>query len=264
MNTALKTAATKLAREKAKVKREALELAMLQHIRAVKLDAGCVQQHRFHAERQWRFDFAWPVRRVALEVDGGTWTGGRHTRGDGYAEDCVKVNTAVIAGWRVLRATSDQVKSGEAVGWLEAILRPRPVSVLSALDEVGPGKLAHEKDKPVRSPTYLANVRKIGVCARCGRTDRPIEAAHSNRCGKGKSMKAGDNYTAPLCADVNDGSGVRGCHWLFDNYKLGSPDEQHEMSKPWIEKTYSQLKWQGQVPMNVPRPVFEQFAGETA
>lgn len=259
MTTALKTATSKLAREQAKAKREALELAAFQQIRAVKLDASCVRQFKFHPVRKWAFDFAWPQRKVALEVDGGVHTGGRHTRGAGFTEDCVKANTALIMGWRVLRATGDQVKSGQALEWLEALLLPRPVpSMLAALDEAeGGGKLAHEKDNPVRSPAYLARVRKLPKCARCGREDRGNDAAHRNR-GKGLGMKAGDNYSMPLCRDDLSGSGEeRGCHWLFDNYKLGTPDEQDEMCKPWVLSTYDTLKRQGQVPMNVPRPTFK-------
>lgn len=31
-----------------------------------------VREHRFHPTRRWRFDFAWPDEKVALEVEGGT------------------------------------------------------------------------------------------------------------------------------------------------------------------------------------------------
>ena len=30
-----------------------------------------VAEHRFHETRRWRFDFAWPDHRVALEIAGG-------------------------------------------------------------------------------------------------------------------------------------------------------------------------------------------------
>lgn len=68
--------------------------------------------------RQFRFDFRVrpPVGSLILvEVEGGTWTGGRHTRGGGYESDCVKYNEAVIAGYRLLRFTTAQVKSGFAI-----------------------------------------------------------------------------------------------------------------------------------------------------
>ena len=111
------TPADTLKREQARAKREALELTMLQQIQALKLDAGMVREHRFDAVRGWRFDFAFPATKWALEVEGGTWSGGRHTRGKGYEEDCSKYAAATLAGWRVLRATSGQVKDGTALRW---------------------------------------------------------------------------------------------------------------------------------------------------
>lgn len=65
-------------------------------------------------KRRWRFDIAFPAEMLAVEVEGGTWTRGRHTRGSGYEKDCEKYNTAVLLGWRVLRFTSGQVWSGYA------------------------------------------------------------------------------------------------------------------------------------------------------
>ena len=40
-----------------------------------------VAQHKFHPVRRWRFDLAWPANMLAIEVDGGIWSNGRHTRG---------------------------------------------------------------------------------------------------------------------------------------------------------------------------------------
>lgn len=62
-----------------------------------------VEEHRFHPTRKWRFDFAWPSHQVAVEVEGGAFSGGRHTRGMGFVADCEKYNAAVLAGWLVLR-----------------------------------------------------------------------------------------------------------------------------------------------------------------
>lgn len=53
--------------------------------------------------RHWRFDWAWVRERVALEIDGGVWIGGRHTSGAGFLEDMKKLNEAAILGWAVLR-----------------------------------------------------------------------------------------------------------------------------------------------------------------
>lgn len=68
----------------------------------------------FAPPRKFRFDFCWPEHKLALEQDGGVWTGGRHTRPKGYLRDMEKLNLAVLLGWRVLRCTPEQMNSGEA------------------------------------------------------------------------------------------------------------------------------------------------------
>jgi hypothetical protein len=72
--------------------------------------------------QDWRFDLCWPSQKVACEVDGGGWTGGRHSRGVGMESDCAKLSTAVVLGWRVLRVTPKHVKSGQAYTWVCACL----------------------------------------------------------------------------------------------------------------------------------------------
>lgn len=57
------------------------------------------REYRFSPPRKWRFDFAWPHVRVFLELEGGTFSGGRHTRGSGFARDCDKYNSATLQGW---------------------------------------------------------------------------------------------------------------------------------------------------------------------
>jgi len=66
-------------------------------------------EHRFHPTRKWRFDYAWPDKMVALELEGGLWARGRHTRGGGYIADMAKYNAATEAGWRVLRYAPNAV-----------------------------------------------------------------------------------------------------------------------------------------------------------
>lgn len=59
--------------------------------------------------RRWRFDFAHLDSRVAIEIEGGTWTNGAHSRGKHFAEDCEKYNAAVRSGWRVFRLTGEMI-----------------------------------------------------------------------------------------------------------------------------------------------------------
>ena len=64
-----------------------------------------VAEYQFTATRKWRFDRAWPEQRVAVELEGGVWSNGRHTRPAGYEADCQKYNAATALGWRVFRFT---------------------------------------------------------------------------------------------------------------------------------------------------------------
>lgn len=84
------------------------------HVRASDLPAPA-REYQFDTARRWRFDFAWPDAMIAVEVEGGTHAGGRHTRGDGYARDCEKYNAAALAGWRLLRFPGEHVRSGVAI-----------------------------------------------------------------------------------------------------------------------------------------------------
>lgn len=64
-----------------------------------------VSEYQFDDTRRWRFDFAWPKVKVAVEIEGGTYLNGRHVRPKGYQEDCYKYNRALELGWKVLRYT---------------------------------------------------------------------------------------------------------------------------------------------------------------
>jgi very-short-patch-repair endonuclease len=67
------------------------------------------KEYRFCPERRWRFDYAYPDVKIAIEQEGGAYSGGRHTRGSGFIKDMEKYNKAVMLGWRVLRYTPDQM-----------------------------------------------------------------------------------------------------------------------------------------------------------
>lgn len=84
------------------------------------------REFRFAKEmgRDWRFDFAWPLYHVAVEIEGGTKNGGRHVRPAGFEADCEKYAEAALAGWIVLRVTADQVHDNRALRWLERALHP--------------------------------------------------------------------------------------------------------------------------------------------
>ena len=72
----------------------------------------------FHPIRKWRFDFAWPAIKLAVEVEGR-----RHLTYAGFIEDCDKYNTATKMGWRVLRYVPARVTRGDAINDVLEVLR---------------------------------------------------------------------------------------------------------------------------------------------
>lgn len=76
-----------------------------------------VAEYQFHHTRKWRFDFAIPSVKVAVEIDGGCWSGGRHSRGHGQINDMEKGNAACILGWRVLHFTPQQLAQVAPAVW---------------------------------------------------------------------------------------------------------------------------------------------------
>ena len=73
--------------------------------------------------RRYRFDFAWPIHRLSVEVQGGIFLPkGAHTSGVGVTRDCEKGALAMLAGYRPLSVTGEHVRSGRALAWIEALL----------------------------------------------------------------------------------------------------------------------------------------------
>jgi len=75
-------------------------------------------------ERKWRFDFAWPAAKIAVEIEGGVHEGagrGRHMRQLGFTDDCVKYGEAALLGWRVLRLTPPMIQPALLERIVEAI-----------------------------------------------------------------------------------------------------------------------------------------------
>ena len=102
------------------------EARLALHIKALRL-AEPVREFAFAAPaRKWRFDFAWPDGKLAVEVEGGTRFGlSRHSRGAGFDKDAEKYNEAAIRGWTVLRFSAAMVLSGEAVRVIQRALIAR-------------------------------------------------------------------------------------------------------------------------------------------
>jgi len=87
-----------------------------------------VREFRFVPPRRWRFDFAFPNRKVAVEIEGLVSKWNRHEQGhhqttEGYRSDCEKYREASKLGWLVLRYTGQE-------------LVQRPVQIVEEVVEV--------------------------------------------------------------------------------------------------------------------------------
>ena len=97
------------------------------------------REYRFAPPRRWRADFAvghafqvfdaedgdraigvHPA--ILVEIDGGGFIAGRHSRGLGMEHDCEKASAAAILGYRVIRVTPSQVEDGRALEWVQQAL----------------------------------------------------------------------------------------------------------------------------------------------
>lgn len=96
---------TKPVKKRGKSKLEAKFLLMWRAVGGAQL----ASEHRFHPTRRWRLDFAHTGCKVAIELEGGVWSGGRHTRGSGFVGDCEKYNAATLLGWRLFRLATGMV-----------------------------------------------------------------------------------------------------------------------------------------------------------
>ena len=88
---------------------------------------GVRQRLRVADMRDWRFDFALPARRIAVEVEGGAWLserGGksRHTTGAGFAADLRKYDAAARLGWYVYRCDPSMIRTGQALDTINQLL----------------------------------------------------------------------------------------------------------------------------------------------
>ncbi|MGF6444373.1 hypothetical protein [Paraburkholderia youngii] len=123
MSIVTHTGRTKPAPGRAESRRapSAIEEEFALHVRADKLPPP-VREYQFDPARKWRFDFCWPERRLAIEVEGGIHSGGRHTRGTGFEQDARKYLAATLAGWSVVRVTGKMVRDGSAIAAVHELL----------------------------------------------------------------------------------------------------------------------------------------------
>lgn len=77
------------------------------------------EEYKFHPTRRWRFDYAIVELKIAIEVEGGVWTRGRHINPTGFLKDMEKYNTATSMGWSIIRVVPNEMLCGNFLNMLD-------------------------------------------------------------------------------------------------------------------------------------------------
>jgi len=125
------------------MKKSHLEEKFLLVVKALDLPSP-EQEHRFHPTRRWRLDFAWPELKVGVEINGGIWVNGGHSRGSGVTKDIEKSNEAKRLGWTIYTFTDKHLKDLDYINTYLSFLG-------SAFNAKGKPKNLHEVP-PVKKP----------------------------------------------------------------------------------------------------------------
>jgi very-short-patch-repair endonuclease len=99
----------------------ALEEAFLAAVREARIPMP-EREYRFCPTRKFRFDFAWPRQKIAVEVQGAIWRKGAHSSGVGLQRDYEKYNLAQLLGWKLLQFEARAIRSGIALNTLKQAL----------------------------------------------------------------------------------------------------------------------------------------------
>ena len=105
--------------------------------------------------------------------------------------------------------------------------------------------ISFPKQLYIRSKALLQACRLI-PCQHCGSDDGTVVAAHSNwGCGKGRSIKASDQFVASLCFE---------CHSALDQGRLTTKEQRQQAWFSAHIHTVRELLDRGLWPKSVPVP----------
>ena len=85
----------------------------------------CIKEYKFYPTRKWRFDYSIVELKIAIEVEGGVYTQGRHTRGKGFVNDMEKYNNAACEGWLLIRVVPSKLMSADTLDFVRRAIKQR-------------------------------------------------------------------------------------------------------------------------------------------
>ena len=75
-----------------------------------------IAEYKFHPERKWRIDYFINGKiKLAIEIEGGIWTSGRHTRPAGFIADMEKYNAMTELGIYLYRLSYVNMCNAETI-----------------------------------------------------------------------------------------------------------------------------------------------------
>ena len=104
-------------------KQKMVEINALFQIKLMGLGIAYQTEYRFEPKRRWRSDYFFPSANLALEIEGGIYTNGAHTRGKHYESDMEKYNAMTLAGIKLLRYTPDQLNQPTTINNILALCK---------------------------------------------------------------------------------------------------------------------------------------------
>lgn len=89
------------------------------------LKIDIVREHKFLPDRRFRFDYAIPEYKIAIEKEGGIWMkgGGAHSRPTAILRDMEKYTLAATTGWIVIRRTPKQICTIETLNLIRQAIQ---------------------------------------------------------------------------------------------------------------------------------------------
>src|SRR5260370_30891857 len=108
------------------------------------LDIKFIREFQFDLNRKWRADF-FINPNLLIEVEGGIWSFGRHTRGQGFLNDLEKYNRSVELGFCLLRYCTQDVLELKCLPQIRRVLEN--LTLQTAVEPLA--KTASPKTKPL-------------------------------------------------------------------------------------------------------------------
>jgi len=109
------------------IKNKSAAMDMFIRLVNIELSVDIWPEFFFSTQRLYRFDYAIPEYKIAIEQEGGIHLKGNsgHSSGTGIQRDMDKNNLAISQGWVIIRRTPDQMCTIETIELIKSVIKQR-------------------------------------------------------------------------------------------------------------------------------------------